>query len=124
MQVQVINFPKISDHRGSLTFMEYPKNLPFEIKYSLIDSEANNPFIGRIYTSMTINEVIISLSGRISVTIILPAGDIVKYSLTEPNIGLLVPKCILRKIENESDNIIILKLLDTDFSITEYSFQS
>ncbi len=67
--IKNIKFPKISDPRGNLTFLQYPQQVPFEIKrvfwtYNVPGGETRG---GHAYYSQ--EEVIIALSGSFDVVI-------------------------------------------------------
>ena len=73
--IQDLKFPKILDHRGNLTFLQFPQQIPFEIKrvfwtYNVPGGETRG---GHAY--YTQEEVIIALSGSFDVVIIDKQGN-------------------------------------------------
>ena len=66
-QCKIINFPKIADARGNLSFIEENKHVPFAIKrvYYLYDVPSGASRGGHAHK--TLSQVIIALSGSFDV---------------------------------------------------------
>ena len=81
MESKLINFPKIADPRGNLTFFENPFQISFEIKrvFWTYDVPGGEERGGHAYKKQ--EEVIIALSGSFDVIITSKSGEIIKYSL-------------------------------------------
>ena len=117
---KIINFPKIHDVRGNLSFMEYPIHLPFEIKrvfwtYDVPGGESRG---GHAYFEQ--EEVIIALSGSFDVVITNQNGTIDKITLNRSYFGLYIPPCTWRNMENFSTNSLSLHLSDSVYDVDDY----
>lgn len=116
---KILQFPKLHDPRGNLTFFEEEKHIPFKIKrvYWLYDIPGGETRGGHAYKNL--QEVIISLSG--SFDLILDDGrDTWRFSLNRSYFGVCVPKMIWRKIENFSTNSVCLIIASLPFSEDDY----
>jgi len=116
---KIIQFPKIYDPRGNLTFLEGGEHIPFTIKrvYWLYDVPGGETRGGHAYKKL--QEVVISLSG--SFDLILDDGrDKWRFSLNRSYFGVYVPNMIWRTLENFSTNSFCLILSSLPFSEEDY----
>src|SRR2546422_8818874 len=100
-QCRLIDFPRIMDARGNLTFMEGGRHVPFEIKrvFYLYDVPGGATRAG--HALKTCQQFIIAMSG--SFDVMLDDGtDTKRYHLNRSYTGLYVPTLILRELENFS----------------------
>ncbi len=120
MDVKLLNFPKIQDPRGNLTFLEYPNQIPFEVKRTFwtYDVPGGETRGGHAFHKQM--EVIIALSGSFDVVITKLDGSEVKYSLNRSYFGLYLPARTWRHIENFSTNALALHLSSETFSHEDY----
>lgn len=112
-ECRIINFPKIADARGNLSFIEGNNHIPFPIKrvYYLYDVPSGATRGGHAHK--TLSELIIALSG--SFDVVLDDGKEKKlFFLNRPHYGLYIPPGVWREIENFSSNSVAL-VLDSDF---------
>ncbi len=120
MKPYIINFPKIQDPRGNLTFLQHSNQIPFEIKrcfwtYDVPGGEIRG---GHAYKNQ--KEIIIALSGSFDVVITNLDGSIEKYSLNRSHYGLYLPAKTWRHIENFSTNSLALHVSSEFFSREDY----
>ena len=120
MNIKKINFPKISDPRGNLTFIQYPNQIPFEIKrvfwtYNVPGGETRG---GHAY--YTQEEVIIALSGSFDVVITDKNGNQERVHLNRGYEGLYLPPKTWRHLEKFSTNSVTLHVSSNVFSGEEY----
>lgn len=116
---KLIDFPRIVDERGNLSFLENENQIPFQIKrtYWIYDVPGGGVRDGRALISAS--ELIVSLSG--SFDIVLNDGvQETKFHMARSYHGLFVPKMIWRKIDNFSTNSLALVLSDKVFAETRY----
>ncbi|TFV97235.1 WxcM-like domain-containing protein [Algoriphagus kandeliae] len=118
--VKIIEFPKISDPRGTLTFLQYPNQIPFEINrvfwtYDVPGGEIRG---GHAYKSQS--EVIIALSGSFDVVVMDKLGNKIKYTLNRSYYGLYIPPQNWRHMENFSTNALSLHISNKKFDESEY----
>jgi hypothetical protein len=120
MSFEIINFPKIQDPRGNLTFLQYPNQIPFEIQRTFWTYDVPGGEIrgGHAYYSQ--EEVIIALSGSFDVVITNIDGSKQKIALNRSYYGLYLPPKTWRHIENFSTNALALHISSEIFSTEDY----
>lgn len=115
----IINFPKILDDRGNLSFIEEFKNIPFKIErtYWIYDVPGGEARGGHAFKVQ--QEVIIALSG--SFDVVVDNGKEKKtYSLNRSYYGLYIPNTPWREMVNFSTNSLALVVSSTQFSEQDY----
>jgi hypothetical protein len=115
-----LNFTRISDPRGNLTFLQYPQQIPFEINrvfwtYNVPGGETRG---GHAYYSQ--EEVIIALSGSFDVVITDKQGNQERVHLNRSYEGLHLPPKTWRHLENLSTNTVSLHLSSSVFNTDDY----
>ena len=120
MKPILINFPKIQDPRGNLTFMQYPNQIPFEIQrvFWTYDVPGGGIRGGHAYYEQ--QEIIIALSGSFDVIITHSDGIMEKFSLNRSYYGLYLPPKTWRHIENFSTNALALHVSSAPFFKEDY----
>lgn len=108
MTLQKIQFPKILNPRGNLTFLEYPGQIPFEIKrvFWTYDIPGGETTKGSAFRQQ--QEVIISLSGSFDVVVTHADKTQERISLNRSYYGLYLPALTWRHLENFSTNSLVL----------------
>lgn len=116
----LLNFKKLSDPRGNLTFLQNPEQIPFKIQrvFWTYDVPGGERRGGHAYKEQ--QEVIIALSGSFDVIITTPTGKVEKISLNRSYYGLYLPPKTWRHIENFSTNALALHLSSTEFLESDY----
>lgn len=115
----VVSFPRISDLRGSLTFIESGRPIPFQIKrtYWIYDVPGGEMRGGHAYQNL--QECFIALSG--SFDVILDDGIGRKtVSLNRSYRGLYVPNQVWRRLDNFSTNAVCLILASDYYDANDY----
>ena len=116
---RIIDFPKIADFRGNLSFIEENKEVPFKIRrvYYLYDIPSGATRGGHSHKSL--EQVVIALSG--SFDVVLDDGHSKKtFFLNRPHYGLYIPPNIWRELENFSSNSVALSLVSTLYAEEDY----
>ena len=119
MTCKIIDFPKIQDPRGNLSFFEYPNQLPFAIArtYWIYDVPGGEMRGSHAFREQ--QEVIIAISG--SFDVVLHDGEKeVKFSLNRSYYGLYIPKMYWRRMENFSTNALALIVSDKRYDEGDY----
>jgi hypothetical protein len=116
----IISLPKIVDPRGSLTFLQYPQQIPFSIQrvfwtYDVPGGEIRG---GHAYYKQ--QELIVALSGSFDVIITQKDGTLDKISLNRPYVGLYLPAQTWRHMENFSTNALGLHISSMFFDEKDY----
>jgi hypothetical protein len=122
MQPYLINFPKIKDKRGNLTFFENGIDFPFKIKriFYLFDVPSGVTRGGHAYLNQS--EIIIPLNGSFHVVYLDFEFKEKKVFLNKPNVGLFLPNLTWRHIENYSTNSVSLHISDSDYTKDDYVY--
>jgi hypothetical protein len=117
---QIIEFPKISDPRGNLTFFENSNQIPFEIKrvFWIYDVPSGETRGGHAYHEQ--EEIIIALSGSFDVVLTNSDSELVKVSLNRPNYGIYLSPKTWRHMENFSTNSVALHISSKTFTEEDY----
>jgi dTDP-4-dehydrorhamnose 3,5-epimerase-like enzyme len=116
---KIINFPKITDYRGNLSFIEENRQIPFEIKriYYLYDVPSGATRGGHAHKEL--EQIVIALSG--SFDVILDDGNVRRsFFLNRPHYGLYIPPGIWRELENFSSNSVALSLVSKVYDEADY----
>jgi dTDP-4-dehydrorhamnose 3,5-epimerase-like enzyme len=118
-QVRIIEFPKILDERGNLSFFENTSEIPFIIarSYWIYDVPGGETRGGHAYHSL--QEVIIALSGSFNV-VLNDGKEERSIHLNRSYYGLYVPKMIWRHMENFSTNSLALIVADNVYNEGDY----
>ena len=115
----IIQFPKILDDRGNLTFVEADRHVPFEIPrvYWIYDVPGGESVGSHAYHEL--QEVIIALSG--SLEVFLDDGMAQKtVTLNRAYCGLYVPNMIWRRMQYFSTNAVALVLASLPYDPGDY----
>lgn len=117
--VRVIQFPKILDERGNLSFLENNNQIPFVIArtYWIYDVPGGEVRGGHAYKNL--QEVIIALSGSFDV-VLHDGKEEKKFTLNRSYYGLYVPKLIWRSMENFSTNALAFITTDAHYNENQY----
>ena len=118
---KIINFPKVTDRRGSLSFVEEDTHTPFPIKrcFWIYDVPGGEVRGGHAYKKS--QEVIIALSG--SFDVILDDGNNREvHSLNRSHYGLYVPNGVWRQMVNFSTNSLGLFLSSSSYDPDDYIY--
>jgi dTDP-4-dehydrorhamnose 3,5-epimerase-like enzyme len=116
---KVIYFPKITDIRGNLSFIEENNQIPFQIKrvYYLYDVPSGATRGGHAHKAL--QQIIIALSG--SFDVLLDDGETKRtFFLNRPHYGLYIPPGVWRELENFSSNSVALSLVSEVYDESDY----
>lgn len=117
---RILNFPRIKDARGNLTFLQNHQHFPFEIKRTFCTYDIPGGEIRGGHAYRTQHEVIISLSGSFDVIVKYPDEAEQKFSLNRGYFGLYLPPMTWRYMENFSTNAFSLHLSSSLYSEDDY----
>lgn len=116
---QLIQFARIEDARGNLTFLESGEGIPFDISRVFWTYDVPGGQIRGGHAYRANQEVIIALSG--SFDVILDDGkQRVKQSLNRSYEGLYVPAWTWRHLENFSTNAVALTIASEPYDASDY----
>ncbi len=118
-EIKLIEFPKIIDERGNLSFFENNKQIPFAIARAYWIYDVPGGEIRGSHAYRTLQEMIVALSG--SFDVVLNDGKQEKiYTLNRSYKGLYVPKMVWRRLENFSTNSLALIVADKEYDESDY----
>ena len=118
---RIIELPKITDVRGSLTFIEQNNHIPFEIKrvYYLYDVPGGETRGGHAHKQL--QQFIIAAMG--SFDVILDDGfEKKRFHLNRSYYGLYLPCMVWRELDNFSSGSVCLVLASELYDREEYIY--
>ncbi len=118
-ECKIIEFPKITDSRGNLSFIEGNRHVPFDIKriYYLYDVPGGATRAGHAHKML--EQVIIAISG--SFDIVLDDGfSKNRFHLNRSYYGLYISSMVWREIDNFSSGSVCLVLASTFYDEADY----
>ena len=115
----LIDFPRIEDARGNLTFIEGSRHVPFEIKrvYYLYDVPGGATRAAHAHRAL--HQLLIAMSGSFDVTLD-DGRDRRRFQLNRSYFGLYIPPMIWRDIDNFSSGSVCMALASEFFSEEAY----
>ncbi len=115
----LINFPKICDFRGNLSFIQNRQHLPFDIArtYWIYDVPGGERRDGHAFRTQ--HEVIVALSGSFDV-VINNGTEEQRFHLSRSYYGLYIPPMTWRELDNFSTNSVALVISSTLYSEKDY----
>lgn len=120
MQPSLIHFPKITDPRGNLTFLQNPDQLPFKIERIFWTYDVPGGEIRGAHAYRQQQEIVIALSGSFDVIITKSDGTTEKFSLNRSYYGLYLPPLTWRQMENFSTNSLGLHISSHSYNPADY----
>ena len=118
-ECHLLEFPKIHDYRGNLSFIEGIKHIPFDIKrvYYLYDVPGGASRAAHAHK--TLHQLLIAMSGSFDVTLD-DGRDRRRFHLNRSYFGLYIPPMIWRDIDNFSSGSVCMALASDYFSEDDY----
>lgn len=115
----IVNFPKIEDPRGNLTFVEGDRHIPFEIKrvFYLYDVPGGASRGGHAHRRL--EQVLVAMSGSFDV-VINDGRQEQRYQLNRSYYGLYLPPMIWREMENFSSGAVCMVLASETYDEKDY----
>ncbi len=116
---RIIEFPKITDQRGNLTFVEGDQHIPFQVQrvfyvYDIPSGESRGAHAHR-----TLQQVVICLSGSLDVH--LDDGDDQRtVHLNRPWFGLYIPPMIWASEGNFDPGTVYMVLASAHYNEADY----
>lgn len=120
MNYKILTFPKITDPRGNLTFLQEPNQIPFKIQRVFWTYDVPGGEIRGAHAYKKQEEIIVALSGSFEVVLTDVDGKIEKIFLNRSYFGLYLPPNTWRHIENFSTNALSFHLSSLSFDSNDY----
>lgn len=116
---RMIEFPRISDPRGNLTFVEGGNHIPFDIRRVYYLYDVPGGATRAAHGHRTLSQVMIAMSGSFDVT--LDDGHAKrKFHLNRSYYGLYLPPMIWRDLDNFSSGSVCMVLASEVFEESDY----
>jgi hypothetical protein len=115
----LIDFPRIEDARGNLTFIEGSRHVPFEIKRVYYLYAVPGGATRAAHAHKALHQLLIAMSGSFDVTLD-DGRDRRRFQLNRSYFGLYVPPMIWRDIDNFSSGSVCMALASDYFSEDDY----
>ena len=118
-KVKMIEIPKISDHRGNISFISSGNPIPFDIKnvFYIYDIPAGTQRGGHAHKKL--EQILIPLSGSFDV-ILKDSKNTNTVRLDRPNKGLYIGPLIWREMKNFSSGSVCLVIASLKYDEDEY----
>lgn len=115
----LLSVPRIEDVRGSLSFIEGNRHIPFEIArvYYIYDVPSGSDRAGHAHR--TLQQLFLAVSGSFSVHL-KNASRKETFVLNRPNQGLYVPPGVWRVIDDFSAGAVMLVLASNVYDESDY----
>jgi WxcM-like, C-terminal len=116
---RIIEFPKITDARGNLTFIEGGNHIPFDIKrvYYLYDVPGGSDRGAHAHRNL--HQLVVSMAG--SFDLLLDDGTKTKkFQLNRSYYGVYVCPMIWRYLDNFSSGAVCMVLASAPYSESDY----
>lgn len=117
--VKNVEFKKISDSRGCLTPIEYPKDIPFEVKRIYYIYDVLKDVERGFHSHRDLEQILIALGGTISIRTKTPDEEEV-HVLDSPNKGLYIGPYVWREMFDFSENSTLLVLASHEYDESDY----
>ena len=117
--IQTFELPKISDNRGSLTFIESSRHIPFEIKRIFYIYDVQSGTDRGAHAHKELHQVIICLSGGLDVH--LDDGRVKRtIHINRPWVGLHVPPMVWASEGSFDQGTVYLVLASRCYDESDY----
>lgn len=116
---RITEVPRITDHRGNLSFIEENRHVPFDIRrvYYLYDVPGGTARGGHAHRAL--EQLLIAVTG--SFDVVLDDGTERKtVTLNRSYQGLYIPRLIWRELENFSSGAVCLVLASQYYDESDY----
>lgn len=114
-----IDFPKINDRRGNLTFIESERQVPFEIRRVFYIYDIPSGEVRGAHAHRRLRQVIVCLSGSLDV-VVNDGREQKTIHLNRPTRGLYLPPMIWANMENFDSNTIYVVIASTRYDESDY----
>ena len=117
--VKIIDFKNISDNRGSLTPIQFPNDIPFQIKRIYYIYDVKKGVERGFHSHRDLEQILISLGGSVKIRTKTPEEEQI-FVLDKPNQGLYIGPYIWREMYDFSDNSTLLVLASHEYDEKDY----
>ena len=118
-ECRLVDLPKVADARGSLTFVEGERHVPFEIRrvFYLYDVPGGESRAG--HANINLEQLIVAATGSFDV-VVDDGCERKTFFLNRSYYGLYLPPMIWREVENFSSGSVCLVLASDYYDAADY----
>jgi dTDP-4-dehydrorhamnose 3,5-epimerase-like enzyme len=116
---QVVELPRIPDARGTLTFLEAERHIPFAIRRAYWIYDVPGGEVRGAHAYRTLQEFVIAISGSFDVALDNGRTESL-FPLNRAYQGLYVPALLWRQLRNFSTNAVALILASDPYDADDY----
>lgn len=116
----IILFETFTDELGSLTPIEYPKQIPFPIKRVYYIYNVNNQAIRGHHSHKKLRQILIAVNGSIKIKIQKGEEKEEIIQLNDPSYGLYVGPMVWREMFDFSNKAVLLVLASQIYDEKDY----
>lgn len=117
--VRPIEFKKITDGRGNLTPIEYPIDIPFEIKRIYYIYNVGEGVPRGFHSHKDLEQILLAVNGNIDILVKTPEEEQI-IRLDDPAKGLYIGPMIWREMHNFSNQAVLLVLASNVYDEKDY----
>ena len=118
-RARLIEFPKVPDARGNLTFIEGGKQIPFSIARAYYLYDVPGGAVRGGHAHRLLEQVIVAITG--SFDVVLDDGKAERtYTLRVSNQGLFVPTMVWRELSNFTSGAICICFASRPYEEEDY----
>lgn len=117
--VETVEYKVITDHRGELIAIEYPKQLNFPLKRVYYMYNVGEGITRGNHSHMDLEQVLIAVSGKVTVKVKTPYEEEI-YELNDPSRGLYIGPMIWREMYDFSKDAVLLVLASKEYDEEDY----
>jgi len=116
---KIIELPKITDHRGNLTFIESGRHIPFDIKRTYYLYDVPGGATRAAHGHRNLHQLMIAMSGSFDVTLDDGCNKKV-FHLNRSYYGLYIPPMMWRDLDNFSSGAVTMVLASDFYDESDY----
>ena len=117
--VKEVSFKRITDNRGVLTPLQYPDDIPFEIKRVYYIYDVQKGVERGFHSHRDLEQILIALGGDIKIRTKTPDEEEV-HLLDDPSKGLYIGPYIWREMFDFAPNSTLLVLASHEYDENDY----
>lgn len=119
MQAGLVQLPRLVDEFGAIGVVEGPQALPFDVRRFYFIHSVPPGAVRGSHAHRDLTQLIVALAGSVQVR--LDDGHTgTEYSLSEPDVGLLVPPGYWRTLEKFGPGTVVGVLASAEYDESDY----
>lgn len=116
---KIVNFNEITDHRGKMIPIEYPKQLEFPLKRIYYIFDVKDGVRKGYHSHNDLEQILIAVHGKVKVLIKTPYEEEI-VELDSPNKGLYIGPMIWREMFDFENEAVLVVLASHEYDENDY----